>query len=91
MKTFIAYPDKEEKVEEKFKFEPITWAELEKKQVRPIEWLVEDVIPEPSLCLIASRGGVGKTLVTLEIVRQIIEGGMFLGKYQCKKTKVLYI
>ena len=80
MKTFIAYPDKEEKVEEKFKFEPITWAELEKKQVRPIEWLVEDVIPEPSLCLIASRGGVGKTLVTLEIVRQIIEGGMFLGK-----------
>lgn len=91
MKTFISYPDKEEKVEEIIKFEPISWAELEKKQVRPIEWLVEGVIPKPSLCLIASKGGVGKTLVTLEIVRQIIEGGMFLGKYQCKKSKVLYI
>ena len=72
-------------------FLPITWEQFEEKPVQPIEWLIENIIPTPSLVLIASQSGVGKTLVALELVKHLADGTSFLEEHMCKSSNLLFV
>lgn len=74
-------------------FDPMTimrtGAELQALDVH-IDWTVDKLIPEGSLCLLYGPGGGGKTWLSLAIAKAVSEGVPFLG-LATKQRPVVYI
>jgi len=56
-----------------------------------IEFVVEQVLPEGSIGLLAGRGGTMKSMMALDMAIAVTTGGKFLGEFECKPGYVLYL
>ena len=68
----------------------ISHADLLKKELAPLENLVDDLITTPSLVVLASRKKLGKTWLCLQLVQSVAAGAPFLG-LSTKQTSCLYL
>jgi RecA-family ATPase len=60
-------------------------------QAKTSEWLIEDIIPERSLCFLSAAPKLGKTMVALELATALTSGKPAFGKYKVmRKGKALY-
>jgi RecA-family ATPase len=63
-----------------------------KKKIQLPKYLIQHLIPDQKLTLLASAGGVGKTQVTSQLSFSVATGEKFLGKFEVNKMgKVLII
>lgn len=53
-------------------------------------WLVQDLIQESTICMLAGPGGLGKSFLALAIARAMASGGPFFGK-QTQQGRTLYV
>lgn len=67
----------------------ITAAELDKKDIPPIEWLVPGILPV-GLMMIGAPSKYYKSYMALDLCIAICTGGKFLG-YDCNKYDCLYL
>lgn len=86
----------ERKEQEEFKkykerFKPISSNELQKKEPDPFPYLLDGLIPDNALTVIAGNTGCGKSLFCLYMVDRISREKIVWGQFKTKKTKVLYI
>lgn len=75
----------------KAKFNPVLSNELQKKEPEPFPYLLEGLVPERAITLIAGDTGCGKSLFVLKIADTISRGASLFGQFKTKKTKTLYI
>ncbi len=68
----------------------ITARELQQKELPPINWIVENLLPE-GLAVLAGRPKVGKSWMALEMAISVAEGFKSMGLFNTKKHDVLYI
>lgn len=68
---------------------PITASELDKKEIKPIEWLVDYLLPFGLLLLSAPPKNF-KSYMALQLCVAICSGGSFLG-FKCSKRACLYL
>jgi len=61
----------------------------------PLEWIVEPLIPKGGIGFLSGAPKDGKSLLTIDLcihlAHSLAEGKKWLGKFQCNKSKVLYI
>tara|TARA_Y100000031_G_scaffold45786_1_gene52359 strand:+ start:3185 stop:5155 length:1971 start_codon:yes stop_codon:yes gene_type:complete len=62
--------------------------DLDKKELKPIEWVVEGLIT-PGLNLIAGKSKIGKSFLAYDLSYQVQIGGTWLG-HKCTKGKVIH-
>ena len=62
--------------------------DLDKEELKPIQWVVEDLIA-PGLNLIAGKSKIGKSFLAYDLSYQVQIGGTWLG-HKCTKGKVLH-
>jgi len=67
----------------------ISAADLQRKNIPPIRWIVQDLIPA-GLSILASPPKFGKSWMAMHLCLTVAMGRKFLG-YQCCKTKCLYL
>lgn len=53
-------------------------------------WLIQDLIQENTICVLAAPGGLGKTFLAIAMSRALACGSPFFGK-QTKQGKTLYV
>lgn len=81
--------DVEEKSKEKFEVKTLSEIIMEAK---PIEFLVDRLIPKRSLIVIAGKGGVGKSTTVLKIVHDLVSRKSVFGEFTTNGAeKVLII
>jgi len=70
-------------------------SDLENWKVKPLEWLVDPLIPKGSVGFMSGQPKVGKSLLALDlclhIVHSYLEQAEWLGTYECHPAKILYI
>jgi len=66
----------------------VTAADLQKKDIPPVRWIVQDLIPA-GLTILASPPKFGKSWMAMSLCLSVAMGGNFLG-YQCNKCGCLY-
>jgi AAA domain len=66
-----------------------TAAELQKKEILPLRWIVPGVIPE-GLIVLAGKSGLGKSYFALQIGASVASGGLALGSIRVERGDVLY-
>lgn len=76
-------------MESKF-VELVTARDIQTKQIPPINWAIENLIPE-GLTLLTGRPKAGKSFMAFDMALAITQGEKFLNKFQTVKGKVLYI
>lgn len=79
----------ENKLENVNELEYITARELQKKELKPITYYVEDILPQ-GLTLICSAPKIGKSWLALDLCLSICKGTSFLG-HNTKETGCLYL
>lgn len=67
----------------------VSAVDLQKKEIPPIRWIVQDLIPA-GLSILASPPKFGKSWAVLQMGLSVAYGGSFLG-YRCNKAGVLYL
>lgn len=67
-----------------------TVRELFVEKIPDLQWIIPGFLPE-GLSLIAAKPKSGKSFMVLNICTALSTGGVLFDKYQCKKTRVLYI
>ena len=67
----------------------ITAKELQTKEFPPINWIVNDILPE-GLSILAGKPKLGKSWAALDLGCAVSEGSRFLGKL-CEKGDVIYL
>jgi len=94
--------NKEQKLEQKFqeiekelkkeeKFQPVSVADILKMELNEEPFLVENLIPNKSLCVLSGYPESGKSWIILELARSIASGNSFLGIFQTQQGKVLIV
>ena len=78
-----------EKKEDKLKI--IYDKDLSSLEIKPIDWIIEELIPKNSICVIGGKRGTYKSATSVVLSYSIAQGLPFLNKFSTKKTKVLYI
>ena len=68
-----------------------TLSDLVRGQVPPIPWIVENLIPEASVCLLAGDSGVGKSWLSFHLALSIAGGIPLFGKFKTSAGRVLCI
>ncbi len=63
--------------------------ELEKMTIKPLEWLVEEILPV-GLIMLASPPKLGKSWMMLQLCMSIVQGKEFLG-YNTNKNECVYL
>lgn len=60
--------------------------------VKPIEWLIEDMIARGNFVLVAAPTQTGKTLLCMYIAPHLVRGGKLFGQFAIKPVgKILYL
>lgn len=67
----------------------ITASDLQKKQFRPVSWVVNDIIPD-GLTMLAGKPKIGKSWMVLGVAVAVAQGGYTLGNRKCVEGDVLY-
>lgn len=67
----------------------VSAVELQQKNLPPIRWIVQDLIPA-GLTILASPPKFGKSWMAMHICLAVAMGGSFLG-YRCHKSGTLYL
>jgi RecA-family ATPase len=62
-------------------FETITAASLAGQPIPPQQWLARDLIPAGQPVLLSGDGGLGKSLLALQLAAAVASGGRWLGDY----------
>ena len=76
------------------KLDPSAWRhgilghDLDKEELKPIQWVVEDLIA-PGLNLIAGKSKIGKSFLAYDLSYRVQIGGTWLG-HKCTKGKVIH-
>jgi RecA-family ATPase len=67
--------------------------EISAKDFPPIRWLVKDLLPEGTFCLLSGRGKMGKTWLALQLASAVFLGLPFLGNGDrpCGRSGVLFL
>lgn len=73
------------------RFKPISSSELQKKTPEPFPYLLDGLIPEKAITVIAGNTGCGKSLFCLNIADMISQGRKIYNIFKTKQTKSLYI
>jgi signal recognition particle subunit SEC65 len=68
----------EEHAEQDFEIKPLSQLVSEAK---PIEWIVENLIPRHGLVILAGKAGVGKSMVTLHLSHAVVNGEPLFGAF----------
>lgn len=63
------------------RFEVKTLAEII-SEAKPVEFLVDGLIPKRSLVVLAGKGGVGKSTVVLKLIDDLFSGGEVFGEFR---------
>ncbi|OYX46991.1 MAG: hypothetical protein B7Y90_13905, partial [Alphaproteobacteria bacterium 32-64-14] len=71
-------------------FETFTAASLAGKPIPPQEWLARDLIPAGQPVLLSGDGGLGKSLLALQLAVAVSSGGQWLGNFTAIGS-VLYL
>lgn len=82
---------KEEVKEERKDYELIWEKDLKNFKENSYEWIIDELIPIKSIVIWTGKRGTYKTFLVLNSIFCICKGLKFLGKYQTKKSKVLYL
>lgn len=69
----------------------ISAEELLQKELPPLRYIIEDMLIETGYGIISGRPKCGKSWLMLNLCIALASGGKFLGKFNCTKTKVLYL
>lgn len=70
----------------------IIWArELDTKKFKPVEWLIDGILPAGGLGIIAGKSKIGKSWLVLHIALCVAGGLPAFGRIQTKKSSVLYL
>lgn len=86
--AFQKDPKHEPRITEKaFQFKRI--GELYKDRTK-ISWIVDRLLTKGGVSLLSADAKAGKSTILRQLIKQILVGGMFLGR-QCLKGKVLYL
>ena len=64
--------------------------ELQTMELKPINWIIKDLLPE-GLLILAGRPKIGKSFLALNLSLAIANGGHALGYFKANKNSVLYI
>lgn len=82
-----------EKREEEGKLRFLTWSEMEEEEARigSQKWIIEGGIPAGGLVYVTGAPAGGKSWVALDLMRAVVRGGLWLGKYPAAKGNALYI
>jgi predicted ATP-dependent serine protease len=79
----------EEHAEQDFEIKPLSQLVSEAK---PIEWIVENLIPRYGLVILAGKAGVGKSMVTLHLSHAVVNGEPLFGAFPIQnRGRVLII
>jgi predicted ATP-dependent serine protease len=79
----------EEHAEQDFEIKPLSQLVSEAK---PIEWIVENLIPRHGLVILAGKAGVGKSMVTLHLSHAVVNGEPLFGAFPIQnRGRVLII
>lgn len=54
-------------------------------------FIVEPFFPSGGLCLLHGKRGLGKTFLAMSLMRSIVMGEDFLGRFPCRQGKVVYV
>src|SRR5215211_6901680 len=71
-------------------FQPITALELYAKELPPLGYIVEDILPIGAT-LFVGRAKDGKSLAMWNLCMAVAEGGLALGRYHAQQGDVLYL
>jgi len=71
------------------RFQLFTAKSLQEKTFPPIQWIVEDIIPE-GLTLFCGKPKLGKSFAALDLCVAVAEGSQFLGNL-CDQGNALYL
>lgn len=82
------YKDDEERTGPRL--QPISLADLLRKEFPPTRWAVKNLIPEGSM-LFAAKPKLGKSLLMLDVCIAIAAGRKALGHYPAEKGKALFL
>ncbi len=74
-----------------FKSQLIKAGDILKKEFPEEEWMVENLIPLPSVVALSGMSGHGKTFVTIHIAMCVARGLPVFGKFPSKQSPVLVI
>ena len=85
--AYTSEPDREEYVQE-FPFNFVGIGDLIKRKI-DMKWVVEGLLQESGLSILAGRPKSGKSTLTRQLAKSIIRGEEFLGR-KVKHGKVLY-
>lgn len=87
------YKENDENVnkEEEKMFEVIWDKDLEDYDNEDQDWLIENYIPSKAVGVWTGKRGTFKTFLVLKAAMEVSMGKKFLGKYETKKSKVLYL
>jgi archaellum biogenesis ATPase FlaH len=61
------------------------------KTIPEPKWILEPYIPESGLVLLCGEAERGKTWLALDLAIELTRGGKWLGQFETKKSKVMYI
>jgi putative DNA primase/helicase len=87
----------EEEAEEEEEKQPavtvtlLTDAEIISSEPPPVHWVVDGLIPEGGICLIAGDSGVGKSWLVIHTAQCVASGVPFLGHFEVSTNPVLLI
>ena len=64
--------------------------ELQTMELKPINWIIQDLLPE-GLLILAGRPKIGKSFLALNMSLAISKGGYALGYFKANQNSVLYL
>lgn len=69
----------------------ISISELIEKNLPPIDWLIDELVPEEAITILSGMSGSFKTWLVMDMAISVATGKEFLGVYNTKQTGVLII
>lgn len=71
----------------------LTFADMEREEAKTggMNWVVEGGIPMQGLVYLTGAPAGGKSWVALDLMRAVVQGGLWIGKYPVAPGKALYI
>ncbi len=69
----------------------ISAKELCLKELPPLVWLVDGLIPSKGVVFLGGKRGTMKTWIALELAKALSEGGRLFGHFQASKLNVIFL